>query len=58
MERIAVMAFGVADDRQLEVRDQIVVPLNEGEVDVDALADAGIGKVLAHPGGLGNDHPT
>ena len=50
---VAIMPLGLADDRQLEVGDETVVPFEEREVDVNALADAGIGKVLAHAGSIG-----
>jgi hypothetical protein len=48
MKRITVVAFRVAHERQLEVGDEAVVALEEREVDLDALADTRIGKMVGH----------
>jgi hypothetical protein len=43
---IAVVALGVADDRQFEIIDEGIVLIDEHDVDLDALAHARIGEVL------------
>ena len=48
MERVAVMALGVAHNRELQVGDERIVMGDEREVDFDALVDARIGEVLTH----------
>jgi hypothetical protein len=49
MERIGIVTFRLADDGQFEIRDQRIVVIDEGEVDLDALLDARVGEMLHHP---------
>jgi len=53
VERIAVMALRLAHDCQLEIRDEIVVALKQREVHINALANTGIGELLADAGAIG-----
>lgn len=53
MRGIAVVAFRVAHERQFEVGNQAVVALEEREVDLDALADTRIGKMVGHAIAIG-----
>jgi selenocysteine-specific translation elongation factor len=53
VEGIGIVAFGLANDGQLEVGDQRVVLRHQRQIDVDALPHAGIGKVLTHALAIG-----
>jgi hypothetical protein len=50
MKGVPVMLLGLANNRQLKVRDEIVVAFQERQVHVDALAHDGIWKVCANAG--------
>ena len=41
------------DDRQFEIRDQRIVVIDEGEVDLNALLDARVSEMLHHPRAIG-----
>lgn len=47
--RVGIVALRFAHDGEFEIRDQRVVLVDKGEVDLDALLDARIGEVLATP---------
>jgi len=51
VKRVGVMSFGGA--HELEVGDEGVVALEQREVDVDALADTRVGKMVRHPVAIG-----
>ena len=48
-----VVGLGGADDVELELGEQLVVVIDQLEVDLDALAHAGIGEALGDAGAVG-----
>src|SRR5688572_112834 len=52
MEGIGIVAFRLPDDRQFEIRDQRLVVIDEGEVDLNALLDARSAKCSTTPARL------
>ena len=53
VESVGIVAFGLADNRELKVGDEGVVLGHQRQIDVDALAHAGIGEVLPHAVAIG-----
>src|SRR4030095_16220950 len=48
LEHLRVMLLGAAHQEELELADELVVVGDQLEIDLDALADAGVGELVGH----------
>jgi hypothetical protein len=52
VQGVGIMLFGRGDNGQFQVPQQLVIIVNQGEVDLDAFLDGGIGKPLGDPSAI------
>ncbi len=53
VQRVGIMLLGHGDNGQLQVPQQLVIIVDQGEVHRDAFLDRGSGKALGDPGAVG-----